>query len=374
MTTASSPFYLRFAFILIIVLILGYVCFIGQDIISPILISLLFAILLRPVAAFMQNRLRFPNVLASLITVLLFMLFLVAILYFISTQVASMADDWDKIKENLIMHYKNLQTYVGEHFNISKPEQDKMIQKARADSMQSGKQMMSNTLSSFTDILLSMVLLPIYMFLMLIYRTHFTQFLCKLVDEKFHAKLYDILQTIKGSVQSYILGLLFELVIVSTLTSVGLLIIGVKYAILLGVITGLLNLIPYIGIMIAGGLSIIASLTGTSDVSVVLGILIVNVVVQFIDNNILVPMVVSSKVEINSIASIIGIVIAGAIAGVSGMFLAIPVMAILKVIFDRVDGLEPWGYLLGDDRPKDFQWKAAVRKVERAIAPKTAKK
>ena len=83
----------------------------------------------------------------------------------------------------------------------------------------------------------------------------------------------------------------------------------------------------------------------------------VSLVVQIIDNNLLVPLVVSSKVEINSLASILGIIIGGVLAGISGMFLAIPMMAILKVIFDRIEYLEPWGYLLGDDLPKSFKWK-----------------
>ncbi|RZJ60964.1 MAG: AI-2E family transporter, partial [Flavobacterium sp.] len=124
---------------------------------------------------------------------------------------------------------------------------------------------------------------------------------------------------------------------------------------------GLLNLIPYIGIVIAGVLTIIASLTGTSDMSIIIGILVVNIIVQVIDNNILVPMVVSSKVEINSIASIAGIIVGGAIAGISGMFLAIPIMAIMKVIFDRIESLEPWGYLLGDDLPKSFKWQKPAK-------------
>lgn len=132
---------------------------------------------------------------------------------------------------------------------------------------------------------------------------------------------------------------------------------GVKYAILLGVITGLLNLIPYIGILIAGLLTIIASLTGSSDLSIIIGIVVVNIIVQFVDNNLLVPWIVSSKVEINPLASIVGIIIGGALGGVSGMFLAIPLMAMLKVIFDRVEALEAWGYLLGDDLPRNFKWR-----------------
>jgi predicted PurR-regulated permease PerM len=165
------------------------------------------------------------------------------------------------------------------------------------------------------------------------------------------------MKTIKVSVQSYIIGLMIEFVIVSVLTAIGLMIIGVKYFILLGLITGLLNLIPYIGILIAGILSIVASLTGTTDLSIIAGIIIVNVIVQLLDNNLLVPMIVSSKVEINAIASIIGIIIGGLLGGITGMFLAIPLMAILKVIFDRIEELEPWGYLLSNDLPKSFVFK-----------------
>ena len=61
------------------------------------------------------------------------------------------------------------------------------------------------------------------------------------------------------------------------------------------------------------------------------------------------PKVVSNKVKINALISIIGVLIGGTIAGVSGMFLSIPGIAILKAIFERVEGMEPWGMLLGDD-------------------------
>jgi hypothetical protein len=89
----------------------------------------------------------------------------------------------------------------------------------------------------------------------------------------------------------------------------------------------------------------------------VIGVVVVNIVVQLIDNNVLGPMIVNSKVEINAFVSIIGIIIGGMLAGISGMFLAIPIIAVLKVIFDRIPELEPWGYLMGDDLPKTYVWK-----------------
>lgn len=129
-----------------------------------------------------------------------------------------------------------------------------------------------------------------------------------------------------------------------------------QHALLLGVITGILGLIPYLGNIIACVITIFATLTGSPDLSMILWILVVTTVVQLVDNNIVVPLIVSSKVEINAFASIIGIFIGGMLAGIAGMFLAIPLIAILKVIFDNVKGLEPWGYLIGDDTPKIPQW------------------
>ncbi|HMK05894.1 MAG TPA: AI-2E family transporter, partial [Flavobacterium sp.] len=200
-------------------------------------------------------------------------------------------------------------------------------------------------------------LIPIYTFLILLYRTHFMMFLSKLFRKEHHEKLKDVLTQIKVAVKSYIVGLILEMIAVSVLTTVGFMIIGLPYAILLGVITGVLNLIPYIGILFALVLSIVASLTGSTDLSMVIGVIVVNVIVQLIDNNVLMPMIVNSKVEINAFVSIIGIIIGGTLAGISGMFLAIPIIAVLKVIFDRMPELEPWGYLMGDDLPKTYVWK-----------------
>lgn len=362
------PFYAKFALVLFILVAITFILYVGQSVIMPLLMALLFAILLRPVSNFLERKLHFPHILAALITVILFVLVFAVLFYFISIQVLDMTEDWNKMKSNLHQHYVNLQAYVKDTFGFSRKEQEELINKAADSSLDSGKQMLGTTLSSFTDSVMNLILIPVYIFLILLYRTHFIKFLCKLFDKKHHKTLEDIMGTIKVSVQSYIVGLMIEFVIVSVLTALGLMIIGVKYFILLGLITGLLNLIPYIGILIAGVLTIIASLTGTTDLSIIAGIIVVNVIVQLLDNNLLVPMIVSSKVEINAIASIIGIIVGGLLGGITGMFLAIPIMAILKVIFDRIDELKPWGYLLSNDLPKSFVFR---RRIPQEPEPET---
>ena len=266
-----------------------------------------------------------------------------------------MADDWGKIKNNFSLHIDHLQKMIRENFHLSNREQNNIITKATKDSINDSKKIVG-TLNSFADILLNATLVPIYTFLFLYYQNHFVTFLCKLYKPEHYKKLREILFQIKVAVQSYIVGLLFEMIAVSVLTTIGLYFIGVPYFILLGILTGILNLVPYIGILVAGGLTIAVSLSGSTDLSIILGVVIVNVVVQFIDNNILVPLFVNSKVQINALVSIVGIIIGNVLGGITGMFLAIPVIAILKVIFDRIDSLEPWGYLFGDDLPKTTEW------------------
>jgi predicted PurR-regulated permease PerM len=125
--------------------------------------------------------------------------------------------------------------------------------------------------------------------------------------------------------------------------------IGIEYAIFLAVLAAILNLVPYIGMLIATLFCMLVTLTSTRQFGHVLWVGVVLTVVQFIDNNFLMPRIVGNKVKINSLITIIGVIIGGALSGISGMFLAIPFIAILKTIFDRVEGLQPWGMLLGDD-------------------------
>jgi predicted PurR-regulated permease PerM len=354
--TSNLPPYAKLAFNLLSLSLILVLIYFGQNVIVPILLSLLFAILLRPIVRFLNIRLKFPHVIAVLISVTLFVLLIAGIVLFVSNQVGAISNDWDTIKGNLTTHYHHIQKWAKQTLNISYKEQEKYIAQATHNSMDGENTLVGNTINNFTEVVMMVVLIPFYTFLILLYRNLFMRFLSKLVKQENQPKLQEILVNIKIAIQSFLLGLLFEMGIVSTLTTIGLMIIGVPYALLLGVITGLLNLIPYVGILIAGVLGIIATLTTSTDFSSIIGVIVVNTIVQLIDNNIIVPLVVSSKVRINAIVSVIGIVIGGSLAGVAGMFLAIPVIAILKVIFDRIESLEPWGFLLGDNLPKTFEF------------------
>jgi predicted PurR-regulated permease PerM len=353
------PSYAKTLFILLTLSIILVFIYLGQHILIPIMLSVLLAILLKPVVDFFNRRLKLPHVIAILLSVILFILFIACIIFFMSWQISDITSDWNQIKENLAYHYKHLQQWMKQHLQISYDNQEKYIQQATRDSLNNSDEIVANTLNSFRGFLLNTILIPVYTFLLLLYRGLLVTFLSKFVKADRQNELRDILKQVQSAIQSFLVGLLLEMFIVATLTTIGLMIIGLQYALLFGVITGILNLIPYIGILFAAFLTILATLTNSTDLSLIIGVVIVNICVQFTDNNFLVPFIVSSKVRINALVSLVGIITGGAIAGIAGMFLAIPTIAILKVIFDHVEGLRPWGLLLGDDYKsrKRYKWR-----------------
>ncbi|MFL5773945.1 MAG: AI-2E family transporter, partial [Flavisolibacter sp.] len=119
------------------------------------------------------------------------------------------------------------------------------------------------------------------------------------------------------------------------------------------VIGGILNILPYIGGLIAIALPVLMVTITREGYTGQLLVIGAYLVIQFIDNNILVPRIVSSKVQINALISIIVVLLGGMLWGIPGMFLSIPFIGVLKIIFDRVEGLQPWGKLLGDEVPTE---------------------
>lgn len=338
----------RLSMTLIVLLILGYILYIGQGIIVPVLFSMLLAILLIPVCDFLQKRLRFPKVLATLVSVIIAFLFLAGIIYFLSAQISNFMQDMPAIKKQLAIHIDTLHQWIDTKMNISRSEQDQYLDSATSQ-LKENNGMIGQTFLSITGSLFTLFLLPIYTFLVLFYRSRIREFLIDVFKEESRDKVKDVISHSRTIVQSYMSGLLIEMVIVAVVNCAGFLILGIRYAIFLGVLAAILNLIPYVGMIIATVICMLVTVTTSQDLSQVLYVVIVLGGVQFIDNNILMPRIVGSKVRINALVTILGVLIGGTLAGVAGMFLSIPAIAIMKAVFDRVDDLKPWGYLLGDN-------------------------
>lgn len=343
-----SPFYARLSLNLLSIFLLGLIIYLGSDILMPLFFSIVLAILLIPLANWLARR-GLPKVPAMLISIFLALVFISGILYFLSSQVAGFMGDLPKIKQHLHEHWHTVQQWISKTFHYNFREQNKIIAEATSSMKDSGTGVVGATVISALGVILYVILLPLYTFLIMYYRGLIRKFLVNSFADQHKGSVEEVIAESKTIIQGYMLGLLIEMAIVALLNAVSFFIIGIDYAIFLAVLVAILNMIPYIGMLVATLICMLITLTATNNIGDVLWVALALTIVQFIDNNLLMPYVVSSKVRINALVSIIGVLIGGALAGVSGMFLSIPGVAILKTVFERVDGLKPWGMLMGDD-------------------------
>lgn len=348
MTATTVPFYIKFSLTLLALSLLGAMIYFGSSIIMPLGFAIILAMLLLPVVNWLIKK-GVPGVLAMILSILLAILFAGGIIYFLSSQVAEFMSDLPTIKEKLSKHLTTAQDWISDHLNIDRQQQESAAENVKQN-IQQGSGAMGTALVNVASGLAMLILLPIYTFLILYYRKLIHKFLIDVFPDQHEGRVQEVLNESKTIVQGYLVGLIIEMVIVTVLNAAGFLIIGIEYAIFLAVLAAVLNLIPYIGMLIASVICMAVTLTTSDSLSDIIWVGAVLIVVQFIDNNFIMPYIVSSKVRINALVSIVGVLIGGALAGISGMFLSIPVMAIMKAIFDRVDGLKPWGDLLGDDQ------------------------
>ncbi|MCE7041074.1 AI-2E family transporter [Dyadobacter sp. CY312] len=346
---SSKPFYHKLSHSLIAIALITVAIYLGQDILVPIAMAVLLAVLLRPMEGWLI-RIGVPKVLAISIAVTAAVLIMAGVAILISMQLSDFSDEWPKLKRNINDAYRDIRRWIRREYSVSYRQQDQYIKKAQTETLENFQS--AETLGIVTGPLGSIILIPIYVFLFLYYRAMLLHFMVVLFADKYKAQVMEIMGEIKTIIQSYMVGLLLETGAVALMNSVGLLILNVQYAILLGVMAAILNLVPYIGGLVATALAVMVTFINHPDGYTLAGVVGVFLTVQFIDNNLLVPLVVGSKVRINALVSIVGVLIGGALAGISGMFLSIPAIAILKVIFDRVEGLKPWGILLGDQTPE----------------------
>jgi predicted PurR-regulated permease PerM len=342
----STPFITRLAMTLISLIALVYIAILGKKILAPLFFSMLFALLLLPIANFFERRLKFPRVVAALVSMLIMISFLVFIFYLIGSQVTNLVQDWPSFKGQFHTSLDNLQNWIAGHFHVDIQNQKNYITKETSKVLSSGSEIKGATLLSLSSVLFFCTLITLFTFLLLLYRKLILRFLLAVFPKKSSAIICDIVENIQSIMRRYILGLLLEMSIVATICCTSFLIFGIKYAILLGLITAVFNIVPYAGIFSALVLSAFITFT-VGSATKVLVVIITIFIVHLIDSNILLPFIVGSKIKINGLITVLAVIVGEMIWGISGMFLSVPLVGIIKIIFDRIESLKPWGMLLG---------------------------
>ena len=332
--------------------LLGYITYIGSDIIMPLLMAFFLTIMLLPIYRFLRKK-KLPESIAILVPIVILLLFAALLIWFFTAQIQFLIGDFPSIKKNVNIHLNSLSNWISGLTNTSTKEQIEIIKEQSNNFLNSTGTILSGIAGSLSGILIFFGLLPIYIYLIFYYKGMLKKFTTMWFDKQDLPQVEDSIKSIEKIIKSYLLGLLIQIAYITILLGGILWIVGIKHALLIGVLFALLNLVPYVGALIGNILGVLITLSSTQETWPILTVLVVIAVVQFLDNNILMPKIVGDKVKINSLAAIAGIVLAGTFAGISGMFLALPIIAVLKIVFDQTENFKKWGVLLGSERPEE---------------------
>jgi predicted PurR-regulated permease PerM len=342
------PFYARLALTLFaITLILVFMWF-GRTVLVPLFFSFLVALLLHPVVRFFEKR-RFPRALASLIPLLIFMALILSLFYFFSHQVVRLSRDLPSLQAKVLEKWQDIQDWISEKYHITNSQQVAYMNKSASGIVNSAANSIATTFVGIAETVILTIFFFIFTFFILQYRRLLMQFVLELFDEAHNKRVSGVISRIRSLINSYVLGLLIEMSVIAVIIFTSLMIIGVKYALLICIMTAILNIIPYLGIYFCMAIAMLIT-AATSTTSHVVEVAIVFLVTHFADANIILPHVVGGKSKMNPFITILAVLIGHLVWGIPGMFLFIPLTAIIRLISEEVPGMKPWAILLGEEK------------------------
>lgn len=360
---SKFPFYLRVTVFLLGFIALIAILYIARGIIIPIVFAVLVATLLQPVVKFFI-RLRMKRLLAIILTLVLAFLLILGFVTILISQAIHFSDSLPVLVDKFTSMINEAITNASGNLNINPQKMHAWISKMQNELLNSSAAAIGQTLMILGNGLVIFFLIPVYIFLILFYQPLLIGFIFRFFGTENKNKVGEIVGKIKVVIQNYLSGLVMEAVIVAILDITALMILGIEYALILGILGAFLNVIPYIGSVVAALLPMLVAFVTKSSPWYVVYVMIAYYFIQLVDNNFIVPYIVASKVKLNALFSIIIVLAGNALWGIPGMFLSIPILAIIKLICDHIESLEPWGYLLGDTMPTGLKIKGILKKVK----------
>lgn len=311
----------------------------AADIVVPLLISIFLSVILLPVVNWLEKKLTLT--LAAVVVLLVTLIIIIGTIWVIGDQLTKLIQDLPNLENKFNALVDNVSNEIRSLLGMSRAEQNQMEREA----LRKVSTYVAGMLVSTTNTITLLIQLPIYIFLMLIYRDRFKAFFKSLLPD---TERLNWKRDIDSVLQGYITGLLIVTVIITILNTIGLLALGIEHAVFFGVISGILTIIPYIGIFIGATLPAIFALLTKDSAWYAFGVVAVFSFVQFLEGNFITPRITGSKVSINALAAIVALLIGGKILGIAGMILAVPMTGVLKVILSHTKHLKPFVLLIED--------------------------
>jgi predicted PurR-regulated permease PerM len=342
------PFYARIALTLFAIALVLLFMWLGKSILIPLFFAFLISILLHPVVNFFEKH-RIPRALASLLTILVFLVLLAGLFYLFSRQVNRLSRDMPAIQAKISSQLEEVQNWIYNKYHINNSQQKAYASKTANGILNTAVNSAATTFLGIAETLVLTIFIFVFSFFILFHRRLLMRFLLALFDDTHNKRVSIIVSKVRSLINNYVLGLLMEMLILMVLIFITLKIIGIKYALLLSVTAAILNIIPYFGIYVSMALAVLVTMANGSGGEAI-AVVIVFLGAHFIDANVILPRIVGGQVKMNPFITLLAVLIGHLIWGVPGMFLFVPLTAIIRLISEEIPVMNPWAILIGAER------------------------
>ena len=336
----------KFTFFLLSIILVFYVLITAKMFLYPLAVAVLLAYLLFPLANFLEKK-RIPRILAILICIILLLTVITFVALFVYRKLGVFVGDFPTFRVKAINRIDEMETSISSLFGISDLQLTDFLRSRVSNMFDAGSTVFNKAFTATTGTLFRLGILPVFIFMFLFYRTKFAWFIMKIVPREKQLLTLNVLREASKVASRYMGGIFTVVFVLCIINSLGLYLVGIRYAITLGVIAAIFNFIPYFGTIIGYTIPFVFALLTGDTAEPAFKVLLVFLIVQFTENNILTPNIVGNYVKINPFMIILGVIAGGMVWGLPGMFVVIPFLAILRIISEHVPALHPYVYLLG---------------------------
>ena len=332
--------------ILLFLFLLTAAVILSKEFLLPVAFALLFSMLLLKKTAWLESK-GFPRWLSILLCLLLVMGAFSGVVYLIGWQISDLDTEITEVSRHFSKMQREVKQFIRETLGMSMTEANKLVDNAAENGKAS--KVVATVLAALTGVFTNTVLIMVYTFLFLYFRTHLKKFILMLTPEDRKSNTNIIIRDSIYVANGYISGLAKMIVCLWIMYGIGFSIVGIKNPIMFALICGTLEIVPFVGNLTGTLLTIIMALVQGGGTGMVLGVIGVYAVVQFVQTYILEPLVVGTEVNLNPLFTIVALVLGEILWGIPGMIIAIPMLGIVKIVCDNIEGLKPYGYLLGQE-------------------------
>lgn len=318
----------------------------ARSFLIPIAFAGILAMLLLPLSVRLEKR-GLNRGLSALACLLIFLLSVSGVIALLVWQISDLAKDLSQLEQKIISAIEQLEVFIDSKLGIPKAEQEKII----TEQQKSGESAASTAIFGFMGMLVDIILTLVYTFLFIYYRSHLRSFVMKLTPVEEHDKTARIIKDSSAVAHKYLTGIFMMIVLLWILYGIGFSLAGIPNALFFAVLCGILEIVPFVGNLTGSGITFLMAISQGGG-AMAIGVVITYATVQFIQTYIIEPLVVGGEVNINPLFTILVLVLGETLWGISGMVLAIPLLGIIKIIFDNIESLKPYGMLIGGENKK----------------------